>query len=86
MFEHLFFYLSKLLFKDNICKDNYFLLFYYVVSLLYLCPSFLEFVVSSCPAVSYHRGRVRVHASVLRISLMPKKYLSIPKSFVWNWL
>ena len=30
--KKLVFYLSKLLFKDNICKDNYFLLFYYVVS------------------------------------------------------
>ena len=50
--KKLVFYLSKLLFKDNICKNNYFLLFYYFI-MLYPCLDFLKFSMSLCPAMSY---------------------------------
>ena len=48
-------YLSKLLFKDNY--------FYYVMSLSYLCPSFLEFFVSLFLAVTYPYDCICVRTS-----------------------
>ena len=62
MFEHLFFIYLNCFLRIIFVRMIIFLLFYYDVSLSYSCPSFLEFAVSPCPAVSYPRGRVRLRA------------------------
>ena len=49
MFEHLFFIYLNCILRIIFVSIIIFLFFYYVVSLSYPCPSFLEFVVSpSC--------------------------------------
>ena len=66
MFEHLFF-----IYLNCFLRIIIFLLFYYVVSLSYPCPSFLEFVVSPCPRVPPCRIPVAVSVSMLPRPLLP---------------
>ena len=63
MFEHLFFIYLNCFLRIIFVRIVIFILSSYVMSLPYPYPGFLKFVVFPCPAVSYLRGRIRVHAS-----------------------
>ena len=65
MFEHLFFIYLNCFLRTIFVRIIIFMLSYYVVSLPYPYLGFLKFVVSQCPVMSYLRGRIRVHASLL---------------------
>ena len=63
MIDHLFFIYQNFFLRIIFVRIIIFILSYYVVSLSYPYPSFLEFVVSPCPIVSYPLGRIHIRAS-----------------------